>query len=95
MKEIKDIIIEQIETYNEELEDKVDTSKGEDTILFGAEGVLDSITFVNLIVDIEHAVQDEYGKKILIVSAKAMSQKNSPFKTIGSLAEYIKQLLGE
>ena len=63
--------------------------------LFGDAGLLDSMALVGLIVAVEQDVEDEFGKEITIADAKAMSQKNSPFKTIGSLADYIENLLNE
>lgn len=95
MKDVSKIILEQVENYNEILDDKVDTSAGDDTVLFGRGGVLDSTDFVSLVIDIEQAVEDEYGKNIVISNEKAMSQKNSPFRTVGTLSEYIKKLLEE
>ncbi len=95
MKDVSKIILEQVEDYNELLDDKVDTSAGDETVLFGRGGVLDSVDFVRLLVDIEQAVADEYGKHIALTNEKAMSQKNSPFRTVGTLSEYIKKLLEE
>lgn len=63
--------------------------------LFGDNGILDSMSLVSLIVAVEQDVEDEFGEEITIADAKAMSQKNSPFKTVGSLAEYIEKLLNE
>ena len=95
MKEVNKIILEQIEDYNDFLEVKIDTQAGDDTILFGHGGVIDSVDFVTLLLDIEEAVNEEYDKHIAISNARAMSQKNSPFRTVGTLAEYIKKLLEE
>lgn len=93
MKDISQIILEQVEDYNDTLDIKVDTSAGNNTILFGKGGVLDSVDFVSLILDIEQAVNDESGKHISISNAKAMSRQNSPFRTVGTLSDYIKELL--
>jgi acyl carrier protein len=59
------------------------------TTLFGAESELDSLGLVNIIVDIESAINDKFNVSISIVDEKAMSQKHSPFKTIQSLSDYI------
>ena len=67
----------------------------EATALLGAEGILDSMGLVSLIVAVEQDVEDEFGKEITIADAKAMSQKNSPFRTVGSLVDYIENLLNE
>lgn len=95
MKTVENLIIEQIESYNETLEEKVELKKGKETVLFGTGGVLTSIDFVNLIVDIEQAIEDEFDVSVTIASAKAMSQKNSPFRTVEALAAYIKSLIEE
>lgn len=72
-----------------------DENLNEKTALLGAEGILDSMGLVSLIVAVEQDVEDEFGKEITIADAKAMSQKNSPFRTIGSLVDYIENLLNE
>lgn len=91
MKNIEDIIIKQINFYNETLDEPVDLSAGLESVLFGKDGHLDSVDFVSLILDIEQAIEDEVGVHIILSDAKALSQKNSPFRTIGTLVEYVKQ----
>ena len=93
MKTINQIILEQVESFNENLDTPVDTSKGDDTVLFGAGGVLDSVDFVGLVLDIEQAIEDECNKHVALTSERAMSQRNSPFRTVGTLAAYINKLL--
>lgn len=81
----------------EEIKALIDNNENlnETTVLLGAEGILDSMGLVSLIVAVEQDVEDKFGKEITIADAKAMSQKNSPFKTVGSLANYIENLLNE
>ena len=95
MKDVQEVIEEVIRAYNEETDKPVDLSKGADTVLFGAGGAMDSLALVTTVVDIEQAVEDEYGKSITLASPKAMSQKHSPFRTVGSLTAYVKELLAE
>lgn len=52
-------------------------------------GVVDSLDFVSLLVEIEGCILDKTGDSIDITAEKAMSRKTSPFKTIGSLIDYI------
>ena len=93
---IVQIIITQAEELNEELENKIPVELGPATPLFdGNEGILNSIALVTLIVALEQSVEDEFETPIILANEKAMSQKNSPFMTIGSLAEYIVILLKE
>jgi acyl carrier protein len=44
---------------------------------------------------IEQNIEDEFDVSITIADEKAMSQKRSPFRTIGTLADYIDMLLRE
>ena len=44
---------------------------------------------VALIINIEQKFNEEFNKEITIASEKAVSAKNSPFKNISSLTDYI------
>ena len=92
---ILNIIYEQTKELNEDLTHKVPLEKSENAPLFGRGGVLDSIALVSLIVAVEQAIEDEFDTALTIADEKAMSQKSSPFKTIGSLATYIQKLITE
>jgi acyl carrier protein len=61
----------------------------EDTVIVGPDAVLDSIGVVSLIVDIEQHLQMEHDVTVILASEKAMSQKNSPFRTVGVLAAHV------
>jgi acyl carrier protein len=66
-----------------------------DTTIYGNDSRLDSLGLVNLIVAVEQNIEDEFDVNITIADERAMSQKHSPFTTIGSLANYIEMLLKE
>jgi len=66
---------------------------GIDTRLFGGDSHLDSTALVSLIVEVEQQVNETYAIDIVIADDRAMSQAHSPFRTIGSLADYIETLL--
>lgn len=70
-------------------------AKSPDTPLYSRGSVLDSIQFVSLIVAIEREIDDAFGVALVLANDSAMSQSRSPFRTVGSLAEYIAQQLGE
>lgn len=95
MDKIVKIIMRKIEDFNETLDDSIDLSKGSESIIFGQGSGLESIDFVSLIIDIEQAVNDEFGSSVSLVDAHAMSQQHSPFRTVGSLAEYIQEQIGD
>ena len=61
-----------------------------DTPLFGEGGIVDSLGLVTLIVSCEQAVEDEWGITISLADEKALSQRRTPFATLGSMADYIR-----
>ena len=69
--------------------------KSADAPLFGNGGPLDSLGLVNLIVAVEQAIEDELSVSVVLADEKAMSQRSSPFRTVGALAAYVRARLGE
>ena len=67
--------------------------KSEDTVLFGSSDGLDSLDLVNLIIGVEEAVGDEFDSEIALADESAMSEENSPYRTVKTLADYIVTLL--
>jgi D-alanine--poly(phosphoribitol) ligase subunit 2 len=74
-------------------ETKISGVLGGETSLFGQEGILDSIGLVTLIVAVEQAIEDTFGVSISLADEKAMSQRHSPYRTIGSLAEFAQHVI--
>lgn len=72
-----------------------DVAIGPDTRLVGSSAVLDSLGLVTLMVDVEQRVDETMGRSITLASERAMSQKHSPFRTVGALADFIGELLAE
>ena len=79
-----------IETAKELGEDEIGISVDltENTVLFGKEGVLDSMGLVTLIVAVEQAIEDRYEKSAGLADEKAMSEAKSPYRSVATLAEY-------
>jgi acyl carrier protein len=61
---------------------------GPDTRLFGKDGLLDSMALVSLVMSLEQEIAERFGAEIALADEKALSQKHSPFRTIGSLVSY-------
>ena len=92
MKEtILQLIYSSVDEINLDLEEKLEKNELEN--LFSANSKLDSMGLVNFIVDIEERIQNHFQLDITLADDKAMSQITSPFKTIGSLAEYIESVI--
>ena len=94
-KTIENLIITSVKEINEQLPQEQQLGQSTKTVLFGKDGRLDSLSLVNLLVIIEQNIKDEFDVSITIADEKAMSQKRSPFRTIGTLADYIDMLLRE
>ncbi len=92
---ILDLIMKVAEEFNEFLEVKIPVERGPKAPLYGLNGVLDSLALASFIVAVEQALEDKMGKMLTLADEKAMSTKNSPFLSIGALASYIKDLIGE
>ncbi len=92
-----------VEMIVSSLQDVLDTATetpdveelGEETRLLGRQGLLDSMGLVNLIVDVEQRLEEERDVILVLADERAMSQKRSPFRSVGSLADYVCQLTGE
>lgn len=67
----------------------------ETTRLIGKKAVLDSLSLVNLIISVEQEINDKYGLSITIADDRAMSMEKSPFRSVGSLSDYIWFLIEE
>jgi hypothetical protein len=65
-----------------------------DACLFGPGGHLDSLELVRFVFLVEEGIQRQSGKSLALTDEKAMSQRNSPFGSVGSLADYIASALG-
>jgi D-alanine--poly(phosphoribitol) ligase subunit 2 len=88
-----EIVYAAIEEMNMEGENEGSNSKSlkleEKTVLFGRGAQLESIKLVTLVIDIEQRLTDALGTEVILADEKALSQKRSPFRTIGSLVDYI------
>jgi len=65
------------------------------TVLFGEAGRLDSLELVELVAEAEAQLEDRFGLSIVLASERALSQRRSPFRTIGALAAFATTLVGE
>jgi len=64
-----------------------------DAPLFAPGSPLDSLGLVSLLIDIEEALEDA-GCPVALSDARAMSQSQSPFRSVSSLIRHIEASLG-
>jgi acyl carrier protein len=92
---IQAIILQALKNLNEERGPDEQLHIDLNTRLFGVDAVLDSLSLVSVIVDVESAVSDQSGRDISLTDDNAMSQSVSPFTDVNTLAAYIELLLSE
>ena len=78
-----------VDWINGELPPDRQLIKARETRLLGSQSVLDSMHLVSLIVAIEREVEDTFGVALTLADERALSMKESPFRSIQSLADYI------
>jgi acyl carrier protein len=88
------IIRSAVEELNEELGYESLTEVGPDTPIFGDSDGIDSLSLVTLVVDLEREVARLFGRRVVLADARAMSLRNSPYRTAGSLANLIVERVG-
>jgi acyl carrier protein len=76
------------------IESAADLEKNPEAVLFGANS-LDSLGIVRFIILVEEKIEEVTDLELTLANEKAMSRKNSPFKTLQTLADYVKELLVE
>ena len=80
-----------IENFNASESQKVPLAGG--TVLLGGGGAVDSLGLVRLVLTVERKIRDDFGVGISLTDEKAMSQRNSPFRSIDSLVSYLSDAL--
>ncbi len=86
---ILDVVTKTIDELNKELGYDSLKSPSLDTILYGNDGELDSLSLVLLISAIEAAICDAFDTSVVLASEKAMSMRQSPYRSVGALVEFI------
>lgn len=87
------ILLKTLRKLNQQLPAERHIKISPDTILFGNRGELDSLGLVTLIILVEEQIADELGVEVTIADEKAMSLKNSPFRSVNTLSDYVGQIL--
>jgi acyl carrier protein len=66
-----------------------DTDLSESTVLIGDHAVVDSLGLVQIITDVEETISERYGREIDLTDERALSQKQSPFRSVGTLVDHV------
>lgn len=91
--EVIELIYDAIDVINDRLEVKL--KKSSETSLYGKKSKIDSIGLVSLIVAIEELLEEKTNMVVAIADERALSLQHSPFRTVGTLADYIIMVIEE
>jgi len=75
---------------------EVDPNLGEipeDAVLSGADAVVDSIGFVNFLVSLEQALDQRVDLASVFMDQSEVDPADSPFRSVGSLTDWITDML--
>jgi acyl carrier protein len=89
------VIYAALENLNAELSEDRRIEVGPTVALFGPDATLDSLSLVSVIIDVETALTMEWDAPISLTDDRAMSRAISPFDDVGTLTDYILELLAE
>ncbi|EAK0439971.1 hypothetical protein L8X98_00505 [Campylobacter lari] len=93
---IQERIIQTLQSTADEYEVEELKTANENTKLYnGFGGCLDSLALVSLVADLEELLSKEFNKEVTLADEKMMSARNSPFKDVESLTDYIIKKLQE
>jgi acyl carrier protein len=84
-----------VDELNEQMPKAAQIEKNLDATLYGTSGKLESLDFVTLIMEVEEKINAEFQTDITIADENLLSKQKSPFSTLGTLIEYLEELLKE
>lgn len=93
-KDIEQTVLDGLTMCNQARPEGEQIPVGSDTEIFGTAGHLDSMGLVSLLLDIEDALLDK-DVEVSLSDERAMSAKNSPFRSVATLTDYIVEQLKE
>lgn len=94
-KEVEQLIIEAINELNDEFPDDEKIIISNNTILFGKDSQIDSLSLVSLIVNIESKLCSILDRVLSLTDDRAMTRSESPFLNVQTLKNYILELVEE
>jgi acyl carrier protein len=92
---VEKLIFDILHTMNEEMPDDRQIVISSDSVLFGENPQIDSLSLVSLVVDLETTLNSDYNLDISLTDDRAMTRTVSPFQTVKTLRDYIVELISE
>jgi len=92
---VKEIVINALNNLLTEMPTEQGCEINESTLLLAEGSIIDSLTLVSLIVDIETTFNTDYNIEISLSDDRAMMRDISPFLSVSTLVDYIYELISE
>jgi acyl carrier protein len=89
------VIYAAMESLNDEFEDDQKIPIAPNTQLFGGDALIDSLSLVSVIIDVESGASEALGFNVVLTDDRAINEPVSPFTSPDALANYILVLAAE
>jgi acyl carrier protein len=86
---IEALILDSVRLLAEDFELNALKSPTTHSPLYGEGGALDSMALVNLIADVEDALTEKFGVSVTLADEKAMSARQSPYRSVTALVDAV------
>lgn len=93
--QLLDLVYLAIDDFNASVPPERHLPKAPDAALFDGGGALDSLGLVHLIVALEQHTYDRTGLSLALADERAFSRSRSPFRSVSSLVEHLRERVGE
>jgi acyl carrier protein len=93
--EVLAVIYAAMESLNEEFDEGQKIPLAPDTKLFGGDALIDSLSLVSVIIDVESGASEALGFNVVLTDDRAINEPVSPFTSPDALANYILVLAAE
>jgi acyl carrier protein len=90
---IVELVFAAVDEVNQQLRRAQRLEKTENTVISGEGGKLDSLGLVNLFFATEQKIEQKFEATVTLVDDVAMAGAQDPFRTLGSLIDFIQSLL--
>ena len=87
--EVLEVVYDCIDDLNSMLPSGAKLTKTADTILVGDNGVLDSLSLINLLVSIEEGLKTKLDLQCFLLDESLLVDPDGPYKSIGRLSEWV------
>lgn len=87
--EVIEVLFEGLDEFNQTLPPEERVPKSLETRLLGEDGSVDSLGLTMFIVSVESKIEQRFGRLVRLVDGLALSESDSPLRTINTLAQHI------